>query len=168
MNVKHVLMGMALFIFAVVSPSHAGNAGARLVGQVIALLEQHDAAFAAQDVTGVMKTYVAGPEIFLMGTGPGEIYRGKEGIEGAYSQFFNKFDKGSVGFTYNWVSAGSRGDWAWFATECMIKGKIKDEMKEIGINLSGTLQKHKGKWRILAMHFSRLGVAAEPDVAQQK
>jgi ketosteroid isomerase-like protein len=137
--------------------------GTKLLGEVTALLGQHDAALAAQDLKGVMKTYVSGNKIFLMGTGPGEIYRGREGIEGAYSQFFTKFEKGTAGFTYNWVSAGSRYDMAWFAAEYMIKGKVKDGMKEVAINVSGTLQKEKGKWRILAMHFSRLGVVDEPN-----
>ena len=137
-----------------------------LLNQVTTLLEQHDAAFAAQDLKGVMKTYVSGPQIFLMGTGPGEIYRGPEGIEGAYNQFFTKFEKGTVAFTYNWVSAGSKGDLAWFAAEYTIKGKVKGETKEIGVNVSGTLQKQKGKWYILAMHFSRLGVMPEPNEPQ--
>jgi len=109
-----------------------------------------------------MNTFVAGPEIFVMGTGPGEIYRGREGVEGAYNQFFTTFDKGSVTFHYDWVSAGSRGDMAWFAAEGTIKGKVKDQAKEIGVNLSGTLLKQKGGWRFLAIHFSRLGVAAGP------
>ncbi|MEA5113763.1 MAG: nuclear transport factor 2 family protein [Geobacteraceae bacterium] len=136
--------------------------GAKLVGQITALLEQHDAAFAAQDIKGIMKTYVSGNQIFLMGTGPGEVYRGREGIEGAYTQFFNKFEKGSAGFTYNWVSAGSRHDLAWFAAEYTVKGKVKGETKEVAFNVSGTLQQEKGKWRFLALHFSRLGVTNEP------
>jgi ketosteroid isomerase-like protein len=170
MNMHRMLMGMTLVFFAVVSPCLAEkeDGGAKLVAQVSALLEQHDAAFAAQDIKGIMKTYVAGPQIFLMGTGPGEIYRGPEGIEGAYTQFANKFDKGTAVFTYNWVSAGSSGDVAWFAAEYTVKGKVKDEMKEFEVNVSGTLKKQKGKWRILALHFSRLGVPAEPDEPEPK
>lgn len=139
-----------------------------LLDQVTALLQQHDAAFAAQDLKGIMKTYVSGPQIFLMGTGPGEIYRGPEGIEGAYNQFFTKFAKGTVGFAYDWVSAGSKNDMAWFAAEYTIQGKVKGEVKEIVINVSGTLEQQKDKWYILAMHFSRLGVMAGPDAPQSK
>lgn len=168
MLVNRIFMVIVLMCLAVASPCLAEDQGAKLVGQVTALLGQHDAALAAQDLKGVIKTYVSGDQIFLMGTGPGEIYRGKEGIEGAYSQFFTKFEKGTAGFTYHWVSAGARCDLAWFAAEYTIKGKVKDEMKEVAINVSGTLQKQKGKWRILAMHFSRLGVAAEPDQQQPK
>jgi ketosteroid isomerase-like protein len=132
-----------------------------LLDQVTALLKQHDKAFAAQDIKGIIKMYVSGPQIFLMGTGPGEIYRGPEGIEGAYNQFFTKFEKDALDFTYNWISAGSMGDFAWFGAEYTIKGNVQGEAKEIGFNLSGTIQKVKGKWHFLTMHFSRLGVMAD-------
>lgn len=162
MAMMRILMGMMLVCHVAVSPCLAAKEGTKLVCQVTALLERHDAALAAHDIKGIMQTYGAGPEILLMGTGPGEIYRGVEGVEGAYSQFFTRFDMGSMGFSYDWVSAGSRGDVAWFAAEGRIKARMMDETKEIGFNLSGTLQKKKGKWRFVAMHFSRLGVAAEP------
>jgi len=162
MVVHRILAVVVLICLAVASPCLADKEGAKLTGQVTALLAQHDKAFAAQDLKGIMKTYLAGPEIFLMGTGPGEIYRGLEGVQGAYRQFFTKFDKGSLGFTYDWVSAGSRGDIAWFSAEGKIKGKLKDKKKEIGVNLSGTLLKQKGTWHFVAMHFSRLGVMPEP------
>jgi len=162
MVVHRILAGIVLICLAVASPCLADKEGAKLTGQVTALLAQHDKALSAQDIKGIMKTYVAGPEIFLMGTGPGEIYRGQEGVAGAYSQFFTRFDKGSLGVTYGWVSAGSRGDLAWFSAEGTMKGKVKDTMKEIGVNFSGTLLKQKGTWRFVAMHFSRLGVMAEP------
>jgi ketosteroid isomerase-like protein len=168
MNGHRVLMGMALLLLVVVSPCRAADQGAKLVSQVTTLLKQHDAAFVAQDLKGVMKSYVSGPQIFLMGTGPGEIYRGREGVEGAYNQFFTKFEKDTAGITYDWVSAGAKGDMAWFAAEYRIKGKVKGENKEVGFNLSGTLQKQKGAWRILAMHFSRLGVPVDSDEPQPK
>jgi ketosteroid isomerase-like protein len=162
MAVHRLVLGVVLMCVAAVSPCLAEDGGARLTSQVTALLEKHDAALAARDVKGVMKTYVGGPRTFLMGTGPGEIYRGKEGIEKAYSQFMSRFANGSLSFTYNWVSAGSRGDMAWFAAEGIAKGTVKGEEKEKGFNVSGTLQKQKGEWRFIAMHFSRLGVEAEP------
>lgn len=158
-----IFTGIMLMCLAVASPCLAATEGAKLTGQVTALLAKHDKAFAAQDIKGVMKTFVSGPEIFVMGTGPGEIYRGVEGVKGAYGRFFDKFDKGTLVFSYEWVSAGSRGDVAWFAAEGKMKGKVKGEMKELGINFSGTLLKQKGTWRFVAMHFSRLGVVAGPE-----
>jgi ketosteroid isomerase-like protein len=158
-------MGIVVLCLAAVSPSLAEDIGAKLTGQVTALLKQHDAAFSAQDVRGVMKTYITGPEIFLMGTGPGEMYRTSEGVEGAYKQFFTRFDKGSLISAYDGVSAGSHGDMAWFAAEWLVKGKVKGEAKEVKFNVSGTLLKKKGEWRLVAMHFSRLGV--KPESAQE-
>jgi hypothetical protein len=38
-----------------------------------------------------------------------------------------------------------------------IEGTLKNEKKERVLNMSGTLEKVKGKWRIVSMHFSRLG-----------
>ena len=163
MKMHRLLMGIALLFFTMVAPCFAENAETELLNQVASLLKQHDEAFAAQDIQGVMKTYISGPQIFLMGTGPGEIYRGTEGVEGAYNQFFTKFEKGTATFTYPWLSAGSMNDFAWFAAEYTIKGKVKGEMKEVEFNVSGTLQMQEGKWHILAMHFSRLGVPEEPN-----
>jgi ketosteroid isomerase-like protein len=168
MKIYQCVVVVALMFLTAVSPCFAEDAGAKLTGEVTALLKQHDAAFSAQDIKGVMQTFVAGPEIFVMGTGPGEIYRGKEGVEAAYNQFFTKFDKGAVNFSYTWVSAGSKDNMAWFAAEGVIKGKAKGEMKEMGFNLSGTLAKEKNKWSFVAMHFSRLGVMAEPTEAPKK
>lgn len=127
---------------------------AKLKAQVLALLEHHDTAFSAHDLRGVMKTYMSGSEILLMGTAPGEVYRGKEGVEEAYSEYFTNFDKGALSFNYNRVFAGSKHDIAWFAAEGTVKIKVKDELKVIGFNLSGTLSKQKGEWRFITRHFS--------------
>ncbi len=168
MKMHRLLVGMALFFLTMVSPCLAEQAETELLDQVTTLLKQHDTAFAAQDIQGVLNTYISGPQIFLMGTGPGEIYRGMEGVEGAYNQFFTKFEKGAVAISYDWLSAGFVDDFAWFAGEYTLKGTINGEMKEIGFNVSGTLQNQKGKWHILAMHFSRLGVTEEPDQPPSK
>lgn len=168
MKVHHVLIAMSLFFLATISQCRADDADTELLNQTTALLARHDAAFAAQDVKGIMATYVSGPQIFLMGTGPGEMYRGSEGIEAAYNQFFTKFDKGTAGFTYHWITVGSKADMAWFAAEYTLKGKVQGKDSEVGLNLSGTLQKENGRWSILAMHFSRLGVMDEPGETRSK
>ncbi|GEM_PF-798692 len=143
-------------------PDIAEHMAAQLKSAVSDLLKQHDSAFSAQDLKGVMKAYSAGPNIFLMGIGPSEVYKGKQGVEEAYRQFFTGFDKGALTFTYDWIFAGAQGDMAWFAAKGKVDGKVKDAVKEIGYNLSGTLLKQKGEWRIVAMHFSGLRFASEP------
>jgi ketosteroid isomerase-like protein len=96
-----------------------------------------------------------------MGTGPSEVYEGKQRVEEAYRQFFAKFDKGALTFTYDWISAGSSGDMAWFAAKGKVNGKVKDAVQDIGFNLSGALLKQKGEWRITALHFSVQRSASE-------
>ncbi len=159
---KRGLMFMLLICLALASPCLAQQENPKVVAEVKALLQQYDKAFSAQDLKGVMETYASGPDIFLMGTGPGECYFGKEGIEGAHSQFFTRFDAGTLSVNYAWIHAGSKGDVAWFFAEAQAKGKVKNEEKKMEFNLSGTLEKHGGKWRFAAMHFSRLGVGPEP------
>ena len=157
MVLKRVLVFILLVCLALVSPCVAQQRDTKVNAEVKALLEQHNKALSAQDLKGVMDTYSSDPNIVLMGTGPGESYVGEETIGGAYNQFFTRFDANTLTFKVDWVSVGSRGTVAWFAVTTTIEGVLKNEKKERAFNMSGTLEKVKGKWRIVSLHFSRLG-----------
>jgi len=129
----------------------------KIMGDVKAVLERHNKAFNDQDLKGVMTIYASDPNTVLMGTGPGEAYVGDEAIGGAYDQFFSRFDAKTLEFSYDWILAASMGNFAWFAVTTTIAGTVKTEKRERVFNMTGTLMKEKGKWRILGMHFSRLG-----------
>jgi hypothetical protein len=45
---------------------------------------------------------------------------------------------------------------------------VNNEQKERTFNMSGLLQKEKGKWRIVSMHFSRLGAEEQQAVEPTK
>jgi len=62
-----------------------------------------------------------------------------------------------ITFKYDWIAVGSRGTVAWFAVTTTIEGVVNNEKKERVFNMSGALEKVKGKWRIVSLHFSRLG-----------
>jgi len=136
------------------------------MAEVKAVLEQHNKAFKAQDLKGVMTTYSRDPNAVLMGTGPGEAYVGDEAIGAAYDQLFNRFDANTLSFKAEWIAAGSKGNMAWFAVTTTMDGMVNKEKQERAFNMSGTLVKEKGKWRILSLHFSRLG--AEQQAAADK
>jgi ketosteroid isomerase-like protein len=138
-------------------PGIAEKENAKLYSQVTELLEQHDKAFSAQDLKGVMKTYLAGRAILLMGNGPNEVYHGAEAVEGAYRQLFVGFEKGSLVFNYDRLFVGSTGRMAWFAAAGTIRHKVNDEVRGTGFSVSGALLKQKGAWRFIYMQFSRLG-----------
>ncbi len=126
------------------------------------MVEQHNKAFNAQDLKGVMTFYAADPNTVLMGTGPGEAYVGDEAIGGAYNQLFTRFEANTLDFKYDWICTGAMGNAAWFAVTTTIEGTVNNEKKERAFNMSGTLRKEKGKWRLVSMHFSRLGAEQQP------
>jgi ketosteroid isomerase-like protein len=150
---------------AVASPCLANPADARVSAEIKAVLEQHNRAFNAQDLDGVMATYSPAPNTVLIGTGPGEAYVGGEGISGAYTQFFTKFKPNSIGFKYDWISTGSKGSGAWFAMTNTMSATTNQGPQERAFNMSGTLQKEKGQWRFVSLHFSKLG--AEPQTTAE-
>ncbi len=170
MPLKRSLLIMVVLSLAAVSPCLAKGAKGgetKTMAGVKAVIEEHNKAFNAQDLKGVMNTYASDPNAVLMGTGPGEAYVGDEAIGGAYNQFFTRFDANSLSFKYDWSAAVAKGNFAWFAVTTTIEGSIKKEKKERAFNMSGTLQKERGKWRIVSMHFSRLGAEQAPAAAQE-
>ncbi len=142
---------------AVVSPCLAKGGDVPVPAEIRTLIEQHNKALDAQDLKGVMATYSPAPTTVLLGTGPGEVYVGGEGISGAYSQIFSKFKPNSIHFQHDWISSGTKGHLAWFAMTTTMQVAAQQGPQERVFNLSGTLQKEKGRWRFVSMHFSRLG-----------
>jgi ketosteroid isomerase-like protein len=168
MVLKRGLVFTLLFCFALVSPCLAKPGGPKIMAEVKAVMEQHNKAFNAQDLKGVMTTYASGPNTVLMGTGPGEAYVGEQGVAGAYHQFFTRFQPNALSFKYDWITAGSKGNIAWFAVTTTMSMTVSNEQKERAFNMSGTLQKERGQWRIVSMHFSRLGAEQQAATEQPK
>ncbi len=168
MVLKRGLMLALLFCFALVSPCLAEQGDSKIMAAVKTVMEQHNKAFIAQDLKGVMTLYASDPNTFLMGTGPGEAYVGDEAIGGAYDQLFTRFEANKLSNKYDWIAAGSKGNLAWFAVTITMEGTLNKEKKERAFNMSGTLLKEKGKWRILTLHFSRLGAEEQPAAEPQK
>lgn len=139
------------------------DASGGLNEEIKALLSRHDKAFGEQNVEGVMEAYASSPDLVLMGTGPGEFYVGKEGVEAAYRQFFTRFEPGSVRFEHVWVGACASGDTAWFGATTKATFATKEEQKEVGFNFSGTVKKEGEHWRLVLLHFSRLGVEEQAE-----
>lgn len=157
MVLKRVSVFMVLACLALASPCMGQQRDTKVNEEIKALVEQHNKALGAQDLRGVMDTYSPGPGIVLMGTGPGEAYAGEEAIGGAYNQLFTRFDANTLTFKYDWISVGSRGNLAWFAVTTTIEGVVNREKRERVLNMTGALEKLKGKWHIVSLHFSRLG-----------
>lgn len=161
MVLKRSIIFAFIAFFALTSPGLAKQKASGPHSGVQAAIEAHNRALNSHDLKGVMAAYAAGQNIVLMGTGPGEYYVGEDAIGGAYNQFFTKFEPNTLNFKSDVVTFGSRGNVAWFAVSTSIEGSAQSEKKERSFNISGTLEKVKGKWRIVSMHFSRLGAEAK-------
>jgi uncharacterized protein (TIGR02246 family) len=162
MVLKRGMMMVLLSCFALVSPCLGGQGDSKIMAAVRNVIEQHNQAFNAQDLKGVMTLYASDPSTVLMGTGPGEAYVGDEAIGGAYDQLFTRFEANTLSSKYDWIAVGSKGNFAWFAVTTTMEGTVNKEKKERVFNMSGTLLKEKGQWRILSLHFSRLGAEEQP------
>ena len=124
------------------------------VEKIRALLKAHDEAMTNHDLKGVMACLTE--KAAIMGTGPGEIWVGPEEIKVAYEHFFEGFDKGQQDFQYQFKIGGVGTDMGWLMASGNVTGKKGGEAVAFPLNISLTVVKGAGDWRIAAMHFSTL------------
>ena len=118
------------------------------------LIESYQAAMEKQDLAAVMKSYADGPNTVVMGTGPGELYVGKESIENAYHAFFSNYVNEKDKIT--WMKSGVNGNAAWIVGTSLITQTQKKGTNEFEMNWSAFLEKQGDEWKIVALHFSHL------------
>src|SRR6516162_2300827 len=122
--------------------------------QIRALLKAHDEAFTNQDLNGVMACFTE--KASIMGTGPGEIWSGSDEIKVAYEHFFEGFDKGEQKFEYQFRIGGVTPEMGWLMASGNVTGKKDGKDFAYPLNISLTVAKKEGKWRVAAMQFSTL------------
>jgi uncharacterized protein (TIGR02246 family) len=126
------------------------------LAELRALLAAHDKAFTAHDLEGVLKTYSPGPTTAVIGTGPGELWVGKEEISEAYRHFFRDFEPGKQDFEYVWRHGRVGVEVAWMATVGKITMTKAGHVSEFGMNLTVVAEKAAGRWAFSCLHFSNL------------
>jgi uncharacterized protein (TIGR02246 family) len=124
------------------------------VEKIRALLKAHDDAMTSHDLKGVMACLTE--KAAIMGTGPGEIWVGPDEIKTAYEHFFEGFDKGEQNFEYQFKIGGVTADMGWLMASGNVVAKKEGKDVSFPLNLSLTVAKESGDWRIAAMHFSTL------------
>jgi uncharacterized protein (TIGR02246 family) len=120
--------------------------------EVRALLKAHDEAMKEQDLEKVVSLFAH--KCAMLGTGPGEVWKGHDEIKEAYEHFFKDFDKGEQEFDYQFKIGGLGTDMGWLMTSGNIKGKKEGKAFEFPLNLSLTVTKASGKWLLASLHFS--------------
>jgi uncharacterized protein (TIGR02246 family) len=138
-------------------PVWAAEEAEKLSDELRAVLRQHDEALNQHNLKAIMALYVDAPNIAMMGTGPGEFWRGREAVENAYQAFIDDFKAGSMSYECPQRSSGKHGDVAWLAASCDIKDATPDgEAREYNLNVSAVLVNTAEGWRYQMMHFSNL------------
>ena len=118
------------------------------------LLQAHDDAMSKHDLKGVLATLV--DHAAVMGTGPGEMWQGKDELKVAYQHFFMTHDKGDQDYKPSFRVGGLTTKMGWLMTSGNVEGKRKGKAFAYPLNISLTVEKADGVWKINAMHFSTL------------
>jgi uncharacterized protein (TIGR02246 family) len=122
--------------------------------EIMAAIKAYNEAIANKDVDGAMGAFIASPDTLVLGTGPGETWRGPEEIRNAHLKFFENFDKETS--TPIWRHITVAGDVAWTAGMTQFVDELKGEKNEFMLNSSAVMRKQDGKWRIALLHISNL------------
>ena len=128
-----------------------------VIEDIKTVLRQHDAAINKRDMKAVIGLYADSPDVALIGTGPGEFWKGGAAVEETYSEFFKDLKTGSFKHECSDISAGYDGNIAWLAASCNMQDSDQNgQVREYVMNVSGVLKKEKTGWRIQTLHFSGL------------
>ena len=122
--------------------------------KIRALMEAHDKAMTDHDLDGVLACLSDGAS--MMGTGPGEMWSGKEELKDAYEHFFMVYDKGEQDFEYHFRVGELSSEMGWMMTSGNVSGKKDGKEFAYPLNVSITVAKAGDEWKIAAMHFSTL------------
>jgi uncharacterized protein (TIGR02246 family) len=152
--ILHVLVGLTLMFYVAAAPCLAQPSESPQVTEIKKVLENHQEAFQKRDMSGTMSFFAQGPDTVLMGTGSGEIYKGKDAIEKAYQEFFKTFDTEKHKFT--WMQVKVKDNVAWVMFTSQITSTLKNVSNQFDLHWSGVLEKQNGKWQFVAVHFSQL------------
>ena len=128
-----------------------------------AVLKQHHEALNKHDLKALLALYADSPSVAVMGTGPGEFWKGKAAVEDTYKHYFETFKAGSLSHECPDVTGGEDHNDAWLMASCVMKDTDPaGQPREFGLNVSAVLKKDKAGWRFQAVHFSNLVGEGEP------
>jgi ketosteroid isomerase-like protein len=179
MKKQHALL-ISVLGYALAAPTWATEApkatespaAAKASEELKAVLKQHHDALNKQDLKALLALYADSPNVAVMGTGPGEFWKGKAAVEDTYKHYFETFKPGSLSHECPEATGAEDGNGAWLMASCVMKDTDPDgQPREFGLNISAVLKKEKTGLRFQALHFSNLvgedGPPPEEDAAPE-
>jgi len=141
-----------LLVTFVYVPAFAAEPPAQIEKEVKDWLNVYAKTYEKKDLNALMSMIAPDASTVFVDSGPQGRHVGAEAIKNAYQAEFGQIQ--SVVMKYTWLSAGSKGDLAWFATELTAKVDLGQESFEVPGRWSGVLEKRGGKWLMILSHFS--------------
>jgi len=179
MKKQHILL-ISMLGCALAAPTWATEApkatespaAAKASEELKAVLKQHHDALNKQDIKALLALYADSPNVAVMGTGPGEFWKGKAAVEDTYKHYFETFKPGSLSHECPEATGAEDSNGAWLMASCIMKDTDPDgQPREFGLNISAVLKKEKTGLRFQALHFSNLvgedGPPPEEDAAPE-
>ncbi len=146
-------MWAALILLTFVSASaFAADPPTQIEKEVKDWLNAYAKAYEKKDLNALMSMIAPDATTVFVDSDPQGRHVGADAIKNAYQTEFGQIQ--SVVLEYTWLSASSKGDLAWFATELTAKVDLGKEKFQVPGRWTGVLEKRGGKWLIIQSHFS--------------
>ncbi|MFO1372300.1 MAG: nuclear transport factor 2 family protein [Candidatus Competibacteraceae bacterium] len=107
---------LAMPVWAAESPK-----AAKASEELKAVLKQHHDAMNKHDLKALLALYADTPDVAVMGTGPGEFWKGKAAVEDTYKHYFETFKTGSLRHECPEATGVEEGNEAWLMASCIMK-----------------------------------------------
>ena len=158
MKKQHLVLAATLgCILALPAMAASDSAAEKTSAELKAVLRQHHDALNKQDLKALLALYADSPSVALMGTGPGEFWKGKAAVEETYKHYFETFKPGTLNHECPEATGAETGNDAWLMASCVMKDTdAAGQPREFGLNVSAVLKKEAAGWRFQALHFSNL------------
>jgi uncharacterized protein (TIGR02246 family) len=121
---------------------------------VLTTLKSYIKAYESKDMEGVMAAFADSPNTVMMGTGPDEVWVGKDDIRRAHNAFMANSDQETS--EQEIISVGAGEGFAWLTGAIAVTRKSGEDRETFQLNLSMVLEQDENTWYIKAMHFSKL------------
>jgi len=133
---------------------------------IMATLEDYASAYCAKDIDALMRVFVDGEDISLIGTGSDELCGGREAVK---KVFVRNFEEATAHkFEWHWSHIIVSGDCAVVAISLTIHLEYQGEELTVPIRWTVSLKKDKGRWCWLHRHASSAATEQEEGAAYPK
>ncbi|MCG6903407.1 MAG: nuclear transport factor 2 family protein [Rhodobacter sp.] len=119
---------------------------------VLATLDEYAGAYCAKDVDRLMKIFVEGESVSLIGTGSDELCSGRQAIAAIFSRNFNEATANR--FEWGWKDVAIHCDAATVAVTLVIHLTIDDEAIKVPLRWTVSLVRVGENWKWVHRHAS--------------